>query len=82
MFMSVLDISIVNVAIPSMQKDFGATTDQIQWVSTAYSLALGVIVPASAWLGDRLGLGRAYVGALVGSGPVRPVRARLGHQLA
>jgi EmrB/QacA subfamily drug resistance transporter len=68
MFMSVLDVSIVNVAIPSMQKDFGATTDQIQWVSTAYSLALGVIVPASAWLGERLGLGRAYVGALVAFG--------------
>ena len=68
MFMSVLDVSIVNVAIPSMQKDFGATTDQIQWVSTAYSLALGVIVPASAWLGERLGLGRAYIGALVAFG--------------
>ena len=34
MFMSVLDISIVNVAIPTMQNDFGATTDEIQWVST------------------------------------------------
>ena len=68
MFMSVLDVSIVNVAIPSMQKDFGATTDQIQWVSTAYSLALGVIVPASAWLGERLGLGRAYVVSLVAFG--------------
>ncbi len=68
MFMSVLDVSIVNVAIPSMQKDFGVTTDQIQWVSTAYSLALGVIVPASAWLGERLGLGRAYVVSLVAFG--------------
>ena len=58
MFMSVLDVSIVNVAIPAMQIDFGATTDDIQWVATAYSLALGVVVPASAWLGDRLGLKR------------------------
>ncbi|WP_157647778.1 DHA2 family efflux MFS transporter permease subunit [Actinomycetospora chiangmaiensis] len=68
MFMSVLDVSIVNVAIPSMQKDFGVTTDEIQWVSTAYSLALGVIVPVSAWLGERLGLGRAYVVSLIGFG--------------
>jgi EmrB/QacA subfamily drug resistance transporter len=68
MFMSVLDVSIVNVAIPSMQKDFGVTTDQIQWVSTAYSLALGVIVPASAWFGGRLGLGRAYVVSLLAFG--------------
>src|SRR3954447_22803569 len=37
MFMSVLDVSIVNVAIPAMQKDFGATTEDIQWVATSYS---------------------------------------------
>src|SRR4051794_39465003 len=66
MFMSVLDISIVNVAISTMQNDFGATTDQIQWVSTSYSLAEGVIVPASAWLGARLGLSRTYIVAMVG----------------
>ncbi len=66
MFMSVLDISIVNVAISTMQNDFGATTDQIQWVSTAYSLAEGVIVPASAWLGARLGLSRTYTFAMIG----------------
>ncbi|HEY2225896.1 DHA2 family efflux MFS transporter permease subunit [Actinomycetospora sp.] len=66
MFMSVLDISIVNVAISTMQNDFGATTDQIQWVSTAYSLAEGVIVPASAWIGARLGLGRTYIYAMIG----------------
>jgi MFS family permease len=49
MFMSVLDVSIVNVAIPTMQRDFGSTTEEIQWVATAYSLALGVVVPVSAW---------------------------------
>src|SRR5580765_5643706 len=42
MFMSVLDISIVNVAIPTIQNDFGVTTEQVQWIATAYSLALGV----------------------------------------
>ncbi|GAA4938613.1 EmrB/QacA subfamily drug resistance transporter [Actinomycetospora succinea] len=66
MFMSVLDISIVNVAIPVMQNDFGVTTEDISWVSTSYSLAEGVIVPASAWLGLRLGLGRAYIVAMIG----------------
>jgi EmrB/QacA subfamily drug resistance transporter len=65
MFMSVLDVSIVNVAIPTMQNDFGATTDEIQWVSTAYSLAEGVIVPASAWLGVRFGLSRVYTVSMV-----------------
>ena len=66
MFMSVLDISIVNVAIPTMQRDFGATTDEIQWVATAYSLALGVIVPVSAWCADRFGPTRIYILALMG----------------
>jgi len=66
MFMSVLDVSIVNVAIPTMQRDFGATTEEIQWVATAYSLALGVIVPVSAWCGDRFGSTRVYNISLLG----------------
>ncbi|HEY1970806.1 MAG TPA: MDR family MFS transporter [Pseudonocardia sp.] len=60
MFMSLLDTTIVNVAIPRMQQDFGVTTTDIQWVSTAYTLALGVVVPLSGWLGDRFGLARIY----------------------
>lgn len=66
MFMSVLDISIVNVAIPTMQRDLGASTDDIEWVSTAYTLALGVVVPLSAWLGDRVGLTKVYLSGLLG----------------
>ena len=64
-FMSVLDTDIVNVAVPTMQQDFGATTDQVQWVATIYTLALGIVVPASGWLGDRFGLDRIYNIALV-----------------
>jgi EmrB/QacA subfamily drug resistance transporter len=66
MFMTVLDTSIVTVAIPTMQKEFGTPTENIQWVTTAYTLCLGVIVPSSAWLGDRLGLNRLYVISLIG----------------
>jgi len=65
MFMSVLDTSIVNVAIPTMQRDFGSSTDDIQWISNAYTLALGVVVPLSGWLGDRLGMTRSYLYALI-----------------
>ncbi len=64
--MSVLDISIVNVAILTMQNDFGVTTDEIQWVATSYELALGVVVPVSGWLVDRFGPTSVYVMALVG----------------
>jgi EmrB/QacA subfamily drug resistance transporter len=65
MFMSILDISIVNVAMASMSKDFGTSTEDMQWISTAYSLTEGVVVPVSAWLGARLGLKRVYIWSLV-----------------
>ena len=65
-FMSVLDISIINVAVTTIQNEFGAPTSDAQWVVTAYSLAEGVVVPVSAWLGDRLGLSRVYILALLG----------------
>jgi EmrB/QacA subfamily drug resistance transporter len=66
MFMSVLDITIVNVAIPTIQRDFGASTDDVQWIATAYTLALGVVVPLCGWLGDRLGATRVYLASLLG----------------
>ncbi len=65
MFMSVLDLSIINVAIPSIRKDLGASIESVQWISTAYSLTEGVMVPASAWLGARFGLKRLYVALIV-----------------
>jgi len=65
MFMSLLDTTIVNVAIPRMQQNFGVATDDIQWVNTAYTLALGVIVPISGWLGERLGLSRLYLWSML-----------------
>ncbi|HTF53312.1 MAG TPA: DHA2 family efflux MFS transporter permease subunit [Pseudonocardia sp.] len=65
MFMSILDTSIVNVAIPVIQKQFGVSTESIQWISTSYTLTEGVIVPMSAWLGARVGLKRLYIWSLV-----------------
>jgi EmrB/QacA subfamily drug resistance transporter len=64
-FMAILDSSIVNVAIPALESAMSATTDQIQWVVTVYLLAMGVVIPASGWLGDRLGYRRLYVLSLV-----------------
>ncbi|WP_344807465.1 DHA2 family efflux MFS transporter permease subunit [Microlunatus ginsengisoli] len=64
MFMSILDTSIVNVAVATIQTELGGSTSQVQWISTAYSLVLGVVVPASAWLGNRYGLSRVYMFAL------------------
>jgi EmrB/QacA subfamily drug resistance transporter len=66
MFMSVLDMSIVNVAVPAIRADYGESAENIQWISTAYSLTEGVAVPAAAWLGMRFGLKRVYLLSLVG----------------
>ncbi|HUZ17863.1 MAG TPA: DHA2 family efflux MFS transporter permease subunit [Spirochaetia bacterium] len=60
-FMSILDSSIVNVAIATIMRIFSTTTSVVQWVSTIYLLALGVVVPMSGWLGDRLGFKRLYM---------------------
>ena len=60
-FMAILDSSIVNVAIPTMMNVFNASPNSIQWVSTIYLLALGVVTPLSGWLGDRLGFKRLYI---------------------
>jgi EmrB/QacA subfamily drug resistance transporter len=66
MFMSVLDTSIVNIAIPKMQTALSASVDDIEWVVTGYTLVLGVVVPLSGWLGLRLGQTRLYVLSMLG----------------
>lgn len=66
MFMSILDTSIVNVALPTIQTELGIAATDGQWVSTAYSLAEGVMVPISAWLGYRYGSKRIYLLCLAG----------------
>ncbi|HKY59325.1 MAG TPA: DHA2 family efflux MFS transporter permease subunit [Aeromicrobium sp.] len=68
MFMAVLDTSIVNVAVATIGADFGATTDEVAWIVTAFTLTLGVVVPLSAWLAERFGPARVYAAALLGFG--------------
>jgi len=65
-FMSVLDSSIVNVAIPTMQRELGVTADDVAWVVTAYVLALGVVVPLTGWLSQRMGQALLYVVGISG----------------
>ncbi len=65
MFMSILDSSIVNVAISTMMNVFNTDTAGIEWVSTAYMLAMGMIVPMSGWLGEKIGLKELYIWCLV-----------------
>jgi DHA2 family multidrug resistance protein len=59
-FMAVLDATIVNVGLPKIMTSFGVGLDRIEWVLTAYMLALAVMLPATAWLADRFGYKRMY----------------------
>ena len=65
-FMVLLDISIVNVAIPSIQRDLGATFSQIQWVIAGYALAYGVLLITGGRLGDTVGRKRMFILGVAG----------------
>src|SRR5438093_4736284 len=64
LFMTLLDLTIVNVAIPSMVDDLQASLDQILWVLNAYSLAYAVLLITSGRLGDILGPRNMFVGGM------------------
>lgn len=64
MFMSLLDATVVNVAIPTFARDFKADTTTVQWVVTAYLLSLAVFIPVSGWAGDKFGTKRTFMFAL------------------
>ena len=66
LFMTILDGTIVNIAIPRLQNVFGADLASVQWVLTAYTLAQGVATPLTAFLAQRLGQKRLYLIALAG----------------
>ncbi len=60
-FVSVMDISIVNVAMPQMISTFGVSLDAITWVAVAYSISEIILVTMSAWLSRLLGRKRFFV---------------------
>lgn len=59
-FMAVLDATIVNVGLPKIMASFGVGIDKIEWVLTAYMLALAVMLPTSGWMADKFGYKRIY----------------------
>jgi EmrB/QacA subfamily drug resistance transporter len=64
-FMLLLDITVVSVALPSIQRDLHATLPDLQWVSAAYALVPAVLLLPAATLGDRLGRRRLFLVGLV-----------------
>src|SRR6266704_6863804 len=64
MFMSIMDSTIVNVALPSIGRQLAVPSTSIDAVVVAYLVSLAVVIPASGWLGDRWGTKRVFLLAL------------------
>jgi len=63
-FMTGIDMHIVNVALPTLSEAFGVPLTDVQWTVIAYLLTLAIVIPASGWIGDRIGTKRTFIFAL------------------
>ena len=63
--MSILDITVVSVALQTFQHEFDATPAQVAWTMTGYTLALARVIPLTGWAADRFGTKRLYLAAVV-----------------
>jgi EmrB/QacA subfamily drug resistance transporter len=59
--MSILDTTVVNVAINTLGRDFNTSLSTIQWIATGYTLALATVIPVTGWAADRFGTKRLYM---------------------
>jgi EmrB/QacA subfamily drug resistance transporter len=63
--MSILDTTMVNVALPSLIRSFRTSLSDVQWVTTGYTLALAFVVPLTRWAADRFGTRRIWLISIV-----------------
>src|SRR3954469_7514541 len=63
--LELVDTSIVNVAIPHMMGNLGATLDEVAWVSTGYIVANVIVLPMTSWLSERFGRRNYYTGSII-----------------
>ena len=59
--MSILDITVVSVALQTFQQEFEATAAEVAWTMTGYTLALATVIPLTGWAADRFGTKRLYL---------------------
>nr|WP_110240632.1 DHA2 family efflux MFS transporter permease subunit [Nocardioides gilvus] len=62
--MSILDVTVVSVALETFAREFNATTADVAWTMTAYTLALAMVIPLTGWAADRFGTKRLYLIAI------------------
>ena len=64
LMMSVIDGTMVNVALPTLAHEFGVPTTDIEWIAIGYLLSFAAVIPAAGWLGDRFGTKRVFIVSL------------------
>ncbi|MDX2378280.1 MAG: DHA2 family efflux MFS transporter permease subunit [Acidimicrobiia bacterium] len=64
-FMTVIDGTMVNVALPTLADEFGVASTDIEWIAVGYLLSFAAIIPVAGWLGDRFGTRRIFILALI-----------------
>src|SRR3954447_4458138 len=62
--LTILDATIVNVAVPALARELHASVATIQWVPTIYLLSFAAVIPVSGWATERYGAKRVWVVAL------------------
>ena len=65
LFMDILDLTVVNVSLFKISRDFSASLASTTWIVIGYSLSLAIWIPVSGWIGDRAGTRRTFIFALV-----------------
>src|SRR5436305_6919523 len=63
--MTILDATIVNVALPTLGRDFHTSISTIQWVPTVYLLAFASVIPLTGWASESFGARRVWLASLL-----------------
>ncbi|MFE3193836.1 MDR family MFS transporter [Nocardia sp. NPDC059240] len=60
LFMELLDMTVLNTALPALGREFGVDASGLQWLVSGYLISLAIFIPASGWIADRFGARRAF----------------------
>ena len=65
LFLDRLDLTIVNIILPSLAEYFHVPITQTEWITNSFLIALAISIPISAWLGDRFGIKKVFILATI-----------------
>src|SRR5436305_12878304 len=63
--LEIVDTTIVNVALPDMKGNLGATTSEIGWIVTAYAIGNVIIIPMTSWLSQQFGRRNYFAASII-----------------